>query len=176
MIQNLLFAKHFGLTKLILVIGPMASFLGTEWITGNVGIGLICSGFFSTITAIWVSRSRIIAAKAAALVSTTQAQDVHMAGLLDRMQDLHQQEIAFWKDSVKRQEKIEVLIRATKHKAFNAYQAAILVIRAYEEELRAKGQRVDPYKPETLREITGAEDRHMIESLFGEDLGLKQIK
>lgn len=174
MIQNFLFAKQIGLAKALWIAGPMATFIGAEWFTGNVGIGLICSGFFSMITAIFVTRPRLIAAKAAAMVNTTAAQDGHLATILDRMQSLHQQEILFWKEAVKRQEKVEVLIRATKHKAFNAYNAAVLIIKMYEEQLRSTGVRVDPYKPATLREITGAEDRHMIESVFGEDLQLRQ--
>lgn len=148
---------------------PILGFLATDWLTGNAGLGVLISAAFSVITAVIVTRPKLIAAKAAAMVNTTSAADMHFSSLLAQQNEIHKREIDFWKEKSRRHEKIEVLIRATKHKAFNAYQAATFYIRDAEDLLKANDISFTPFKFQALREITGEEDKKMIEMIFGDD-------
>lgn len=167
-IPHIVYVKQVGLIKSLLVISPMAGFLGTDLLTGNVTLGLIVSGLFSMITAIFVTRPKVIAAKAAAMVNTTQSQDLHMATMFQRMNDIHKNELAFWQDTVHQQKKTEALIRVTKHNAFSAYQSCVWMIRDMQEQMKLGGMQPPPFAPKTFHEITGKEDAEMIRTLFPE--------
>ncbi len=160
-------AKAAGLVAL-----PLAGFIATDYLTGNVGLGAAIAALCSCITAIFVTRPKVIAAKAAAMVAQTSSADQHIGLVVQRMNDIHKTEIDFWKERVARHEKADILIRATKHKLINCYTAAVLRIKDMEEVLKENGipQVGGKYVFTPILEITGEEDRKMIESIFSDQL------
>ncbi len=169
MIQDLLIAKQFSLAKTAMFAGPTLSFFGVEIATGNTVWGVVASGFFTMCGIIFMNRHRVIAANAVAEMNRSNSDDLRMSAMFDRLHRLHQEEIQFWKEEVKKQQKAEVLIRATKHRLISAYFGAASIIRDREEQLRENGIKVEhPYKQEVFKEITGAEDAAMIKTLFDE--------
>jgi hypothetical protein len=168
--QFYLSVKSLTLLKSWIATLPMLGFLATDWLTGNVGLGVAVSAGFSVLTAVIVTRPKIIAAKAAALVNTTNAADAHLAAVVKQLTDIHERSMSFWKAKCEQHEKTEILIRATKHKAFGAYQAATWVIRDMQEVLKTHGIQFTPFKPESFREITGHEDESMISILLKDSI------
>ena len=166
------FFKAVTLKAAGLITMPMGVFFATDFLTGNVGLGTLLAAICSCATAIFVTRPKVIAAKAAALVAQTASTDNHVSELVRRLNEIHKTEIDFWKDRVFRYEKSEILIRATKHKLINAYTAACAQITLLEEILRERGIPIESgrYNPEPFSEITGEEDQKMIRSLFPEHL------
>lgn len=160
-------AGKVTIAKALFTIAPIM-YLGIENLTGSVGWGLVASAFFTMLGVVASNRSKVIAAKAAALALSTEAKDRHDAHVMEAMTRLHQQEIDYWKNLVAKQNKVEILIRVTKHRAFGAYQAGLWAVREREEMLKDAGVSFIAFKPESIADITGDEDKAMILSLFPE--------
>lgn len=159
-------AKSLALLKTWTASLPMLGFIATDWLTGNVGLGVAVSAGFSVLTAIIVTWPKLIAARSAATVNATSAADIHSAAVVKRLGDIHEREIMFWKQAVQQCEKVTILTRATKHKVLSAYQASVYTIRDLEDTLKAHNVTVERYVPEKFADITGAEDDETIKMLF----------
>lgn len=140
---------------------PMVAFLTTDWLTGNTALGVAISALMTAIIAIVTTRPKLIAARAAALVTTTGAQDAHIGSVVARMAEMHQRELFFWKERSEVDQKTKALLRVSKHKALNSYQSAILWIKNYEELMREHNIKFAPYAVESIESMTGDEDRAM---------------
>ncbi len=162
-IVKFLTAKAVGLISL-----PLVGFFATDYLTGNVGLGAAIAALCSCATAIFVTRPKVIAAKAAAMVAQLSSSDLHNTQVFNRLIEIHKNEKDFLKERISRYEKSEILIRSTKHNLINAYAAANLRITLLEEILREHNVplAMGKYIPESFHEITGEEDQKMIRTLF----------
>lgn len=143
------------------LLSGVLSFIVSETLHLDLPVAIALSAF-STFGCAWLaSRPKMVSAQSSAHALAVN----DWSKLLQEANRMHAEQLEHYRAKNEAERKIQALMRITKHNAFDAYASACWHIQNMEEILKEKGISVPPFKPHTIKELVGEEDRLVLSTL-----------
>jgi hypothetical protein len=147
-------------------VGMMAFFSAIEF-NVNPWVALVVSALFSSLTAYFTARPKMVSASSSAQVAERQQAMTEWTALLKQNNENHAEQIRELRKEVTDLGRKVTLIRISKHNVMDDYGAAYLHIQLLESILKDNNLTIPKFTPRTVKEMVGVEDDEILKTMNG---------